>query len=161
MTFGTLIADTLLTTFFNGRNKRTNSFINITHYPPMANEKEQGQQLQIELTPEIANGTYSNLAIINHSPQEFVLDFIAALPGLPQARVNARQILTPESAKRLLFALQDNVVPNSFSYFTTLSWRAKRRRFALSGIRTRLHRRSPRSAPGSCQCTPNPHSRER
>ena len=42
--------------------------------------------------------------------QEFVLDFIAALPGLPQARVNARQILTPESAKRLLFALQDNVV---------------------------------------------------
>lgn len=76
----------------------------------MANEKEQGQQLQIELTPEIANGTYSNLAIINHSPQEFVLDFVAALPGLPQARVNARQILTPQSAKRLLFALQDNVV---------------------------------------------------
>ena len=73
----------------------------------MANEKEQGQQLQIELTPEIANGTYSNLAIIN---QEFVLDFVAALPGLPQARVNARQILTPQSAKRLLFALQDNVV---------------------------------------------------
>ena len=95
MTFGTLIADTLPTTFFSGRNKRTNSFINITHSPPMANEKEQGQQLQIELTPEIANGTYSNLAIINHSPQEFVLDFIAALPGLPQARVNARQILTP------------------------------------------------------------------
>ena len=110
MTFGTLIADTLPTTLSNSRNKRTNSFINITHYPPMANEKEQGQQLQIELTPEIANGTYSNLAIINHSPQEFVLDFIAALPGLPQARVNARQILTPQSAKRLLFALQDNVV---------------------------------------------------
>ena len=110
MTFGTLIADTLPTTLSNSRNKRTNSFINITHYPPMANEKEQGQQLQIELTPEIANGTYSNLAIINHSPQEFVLDFVAALPGLPQARVNTRQILTPQSAKRLLFALQDNVV---------------------------------------------------
>ena len=47
----------------------------------MANEKEQGQQLQIELTPEIANGTYSNLAIINHSPQEFVLDFVAASPS--------------------------------------------------------------------------------
>lgn len=76
----------------------------------MAQEEQQQQQLQIELTPEIANGTYSNLAIINHSHQEFVIDFIAALPGLPQARVNNRQILTPESAKRLLFALQDNMV---------------------------------------------------
>ena len=50
------------------------------------------------------------LAIINHSNQEFVIDFVAALPGLPQARVNNRQILSPESAKRLLFALQENVV---------------------------------------------------
>lgn len=73
-------------------------------------ENNNQQQLQIELTPEVASGSYSNLAIINHSNQEFVLDFIAALPGLPKARVNNRQILTPESAKRLLFALQDNVV---------------------------------------------------
>lgn len=77
----------------------------------MANEKEQqGQQLQIELTPEVANGNYSNLAIINHSDQEFVIDFVGALPGLPQARVNNRQILSPASAKRLLFALQENLV---------------------------------------------------
>lgn len=76
----------------------------------MANEQNAPQQLQIELTPEVANGTYSNLVIINHSNQEFVVDFIAALPGLPQARVNNRQILTPESAKRLLFALQENLV---------------------------------------------------
>ncbi len=74
----------------------------------MAENKQQ--QLQIELTPEVANGSYSNLAIINHSNQEFIIDFIAALPGLPKARVNSRQVLTPESAKRLLFALQDNVV---------------------------------------------------
>ena len=73
-------------------------------------QEQAPQQLQIELTPEGANGNYSNLAIINHSNQEFVLDFVAALPGLPQARVNSRQILTPESAKRLLFALQENVV---------------------------------------------------
>ena len=73
-------------------------------------QEQAPQQLQIELTPEVANGNYSNLAIINHSNQEFVLDFVAALPGLPQARVNSRQILTPESAKRLLFALQENVV---------------------------------------------------
>lgn len=73
-------------------------------------ENQNKQQLQIELTPEVANGNYSNLAIINHSNQEFIVDFVAALPGLPKARVNSRQILTPESAKRLLFALQDNVV---------------------------------------------------
>ena len=73
-------------------------------------ENNNQQQLQIELTPEVANGSYSNLAIINHSHQEFIVDFIAALPGLPKARVNSRQILTPESAKRLLFALQDNVM---------------------------------------------------
>ncbi len=76
----------------------------------MANEQNAPQQLQIELTPEVAAGTYTNLAVINHSNQEFVIDFIAALPGLPQARVSNRMILTPESAKRLLFALQDNVV---------------------------------------------------
>ena len=73
-------------------------------------KQPQQQQLQIELTPEVANGTYSNLAIINHSNQEFIIDFVAALPGIPKARVNCRQILTPENAKRLLFALQDNVV---------------------------------------------------
>ena len=65
-------------------------------------QEQAPQQLQIELTPEVANGNYSN--------QEFVIDFVAALPGLPQARVNNRQILSPESAKRLLFALQENVV---------------------------------------------------
>ena len=76
----------------------------------MEEKKNQPQQLQIELTPEVASGNYSNLAIINHSNQEFIIDFVAALPGLPKARVNSRQVLTPESAKRLLFALQDNVV---------------------------------------------------
>ena len=85
----------------------------------MAKEQENApQQLQIELTPEIANGCYSNLAIINHSNQEFVSDFIAALPGLPQARVNNRQILSPESAKRLLFALQENLVKFEQQYGT-------------------------------------------
>ena len=73
-------------------------------------KQPQQQQLQIELTPEVANGTYSNLAIINHSNQELIIDCVAALPGIPKARVNCRQILTPENAKRLLFALQDNVV---------------------------------------------------
>ncbi len=66
-------------------------------------------QLQIELTPEIAEGIYSNLAIISHSSSEFVVDFIRIMPGTPKANVKSRIILTPEHAKRLLMALQENV----------------------------------------------------
>lgn len=66
-------------------------------------------QLNIELTPEIAEGIYSNLAIISHSSSEFVLDFIRIMPGTPKANVKSRIILTPEHAKRLLFALQENI----------------------------------------------------
>ena len=73
-------------------------------------EKEkQGNQIQIELTPEIAEGTYSNLAIIAHSPSEFVIDFVRIMPGTPKANVKSRIILTPEHAKRLLLALQENI----------------------------------------------------
>lgn len=66
-------------------------------------------QLNIELTPEVAEGIYSNLAIISHSSSEFVLDFIRIMPGTPKANVKSRIILTPEHAKRLMFALQDNI----------------------------------------------------
>ena len=72
--------------------------------------KEQDPtQLQIELPPDMADGVYSNLAIINHSNSEFVVDFIQMMPGLPQARVKSRVILTPQHAKRLVAALQENV----------------------------------------------------
>jgi hypothetical protein len=74
----------------------------------MENEK-QGNQLDIELTPEIAEGIYSNLAIIAHSSAEFVIDFIRIMPGTPKANVKSRIILTPEHAKRLLYALQENI----------------------------------------------------
>ena len=67
------------------------------------------KKLNINLTPEIAEGTYANLAIISHSSSEFVVDFIRMLPGIQQANVKSRVILTPEHAKKLLFALQDNV----------------------------------------------------
>lgn len=70
---------------------------------------EQKNELSIELTPEIAEGIYSNLAIISHSNSEFVVDFVRIMPGTPKANVKSRIILTPEHAKRLLFALQDNV----------------------------------------------------
>ena len=67
------------------------------------------QQINIELSEEMAEGVYSNLAMIAHSNSEFVLDFIRLMPGVPKAKVKARVILTPEHAKRLLGALKDNI----------------------------------------------------
>lgn len=66
-------------------------------------------EISIELSEEIAEGIYSNLAIITHSNSEFVLDFIRVMPGVPKAKVKSRIVLTPEHAKRLLGALQDNL----------------------------------------------------
>ena len=70
---------------------------------------EQKKEFKIELTPEVAAGHYSNLAVISHSAQEVFLDFVAVTPQAPQARVNTRVIMTPENAKNLLFALRDNI----------------------------------------------------
>ena len=67
------------------------------------------QKLNINLTPEVAEGTYANLAIIAHSSSEFIVDFIRMMPGIKEANVKSRIILTPEHAKKLLFALQDNI----------------------------------------------------
>lgn len=67
------------------------------------------QQMSINISPDVATGKYSNLAVIGHSATEFVLDFAAVLPGAKGAQVQSRVILAPEHAKRLLAALQDNV----------------------------------------------------
>ncbi len=72
------------------------------------NQNQEGQ-LNIELDQEVAAGTYSNLAIINHSMSEFIVDFINIMPGIPKAKVKSRIILTPQHAKRLVKALSDNV----------------------------------------------------
>jgi hypothetical protein len=72
-------------------------------------EKQEENQLNIELSEEIAEGIYSNLAIITHSNSEFVLDFIRVMPGVPKAKVKSRIVLTPDHAKRLLNALEDNI----------------------------------------------------
>ncbi|SHJ17132.1 DUF3467 domain-containing protein [Algibacter luteus] len=72
------------------------------------NNPKQGQ-INIELDEKVAEGTYSNLAIINHSVSEFVVDFVNIMPGIPKNKVKARIILTPQHAKRLLKALGDNV----------------------------------------------------
>ncbi|MEY2905067.1 MAG: hypothetical protein RJA52_1083 [Bacteroidota bacterium] len=66
-------------------------------------------QLNIELSEEVAEGIYSNLAIISHSHAEFVVDFVRILPNVPKAKVKSRIILTPQHAKRLLKALADNL----------------------------------------------------
>jgi hypothetical protein len=66
-------------------------------------------KLNIELSEEIADGIYSNLAIISHSNSEFVLDFIKVMPGMPKAKVKSRILMTPEHAKRLVNALLDNI----------------------------------------------------
>lgn len=74
----------------------------------MENQNNQNQ-INIELSEDIAEGTYSNLAIITHSNSEFVVDFIRIMPGVPKAKVKSRIVLTPEHAKRLLLALGDNI----------------------------------------------------
>ena len=73
------------------------------------NKEQDPNQINIELTDEIAEGTYSNLTIINHSNSEFVIDFIRMMPGAPKAKVKSRIVLTPHHAKRLLHALTDNM----------------------------------------------------
>ncbi|MDR3680727.1 MAG: DUF3467 domain-containing protein [Flavipsychrobacter sp.] len=70
---------------------------------------EQQQQLNIELTEEMADGIYANLAVITHSFAEFVVDFVNVMPNMPKAKVKSRVIMTPQHAKRLMRALVDNV----------------------------------------------------
>ena len=73
------------------------------------NNNSQPQNLQIEMTPDVARGTYSNLAIITHSPTEIILDFAQMLPGVKNANVRERIIMNPIHAKRLLNALAENI----------------------------------------------------
>ncbi|MCE2611379.1 DUF3467 domain-containing protein [Flavobacteriaceae bacterium D16] len=75
----------------------------------MAEQEQKQKQINIELDEKMAEGVYSNLAIINHSVSEFVVDFITIMPGAPKAKVKSRVILTPQHAKKFLKALNDNV----------------------------------------------------
>ncbi len=67
------------------------------------------QQIQIEIKPEVAQGVYSNMVLITHSSNEVILDFVSMMPGMPKANVASRVVMVPEHAKRLLYALQDNI----------------------------------------------------
>ncbi len=75
----------------------------------MNDKLNKTQQINIELGEKEAEGIYSNLAIITHSPAEFIIDFTRIVPGVPKAKVHARIITTPQHAKMLLHALQDNI----------------------------------------------------
>jgi hypothetical protein len=75
----------------------------------MDNKEQKQNQLNIEISEEIADGIYSNFAILTHSHAEFVLDFIKIVPGAPKAKVKSRIIMTPQHAKRLMRALADNI----------------------------------------------------
>ena len=73
------------------------------------NDQKEGQPLDIELNEEVAEGIYSNFAIITHSQTEFIVDFVRMMPGVPKGKVKSRIVLAPQHAKRLLKALSDNV----------------------------------------------------
>ena len=75
----------------------------------MERTKQQTQNLNLDITPEVAQGIYSNLAVISHTPAEMVLDFAQMLPGTKSATVRSRVIMNPIHAKRLLMALNDNI----------------------------------------------------
>ncbi|HPR28870.1 MAG TPA: DUF3467 domain-containing protein [Chitinophagales bacterium] len=82
----------------------------------MSEQKEKAGQLNIELSEEVAEGVYSNLAIITHSNAEFVFDYIRVMPGVPKAKVKSCIIMTPQHAKRLLRALADNIAKYEASH---------------------------------------------
>jgi len=72
-------------------------------------DKKKTQQINVDLPQDIADGNYANLALIAHSPSEFILDFARMLPGLPKAKVCARMVMTPQNAKALMRTLQTNI----------------------------------------------------
>ncbi len=91
------------------RNSRTRWVSLFLEEKIMSDPVQQQQQINIELGEKEGEGIYSNLAIITHSPAEFVIDFTRVLPGVPKARVHARIVMTPQHTKMLLNALKDNI----------------------------------------------------
>jgi hypothetical protein len=78
-------------------------------FPPGTQQPQQEDELNLELDEETAEGTYANLVMIAHSPEEFILDFIRMVPGVQKAKVKSRIIVTPQHARRLMDALAENI----------------------------------------------------
>lgn len=96
-------------------------------------ENQKSKQINIELSDEVAEGIYSNLAILTHSHSEFILDFVKMMPGVPKAKVKSRIILTPQHAKRLLKALKDNVAKFESMHGSIKESEAENLPFSLGG----------------------------
>jgi Protein of unknown function (DUF3467) len=75
----------------------------------MNDQPDTPNQLNIEISEEVAEGSYANLAIITHSHAEFVIDFVNVMPGTPKSKVKSRIILTPQHAKRFMKAINENI----------------------------------------------------
>jgi len=88
--------------------RKLSYFCNL-NLPTMDNANQQPNQLNIEISEEVAEGVYANLAIITHSHAEFVIDFVNVMPGTPKSKVKSRLILTPQHAKRFMKALTENI----------------------------------------------------
>ena len=86
-----------------------NSFLTLQKHSMATDNQQPHNQLNIEISEEVAEGTYANLAIITHSHAEFVMDFVSVMPGTPKSKVKSRIILTPQHAKRLMKALTENI----------------------------------------------------
>lgn len=82
----------------------------------MANENQKQGQIQIEVPSDELQGRYSNLAVISHGPNDFFIDMVLMAPNMPKARVQSRNIMTPENAKQLLMALQENIKKYEMAY---------------------------------------------
>jgi len=72
-------------------------------------KNQQENQLSIELSEQVAEGVYTNLAIISHSNSEFIMDFVNIMPGIPKAKVKSRVVMSPQNTKRLIHALNENI----------------------------------------------------
>ncbi len=82
------------------------------------NKNQDQQQQRFDVSPDVIGGIYSNLAVISHSPTDFVADFLSMLPGMPRPQVRSRVIMSPENAKRLAMALSDNIKKYESMYGT-------------------------------------------
>ena len=75
----------------------------------MQDKNKKNQEINIEISEEVAEGVYTNFVIVSHSESEFIFDFIRKMPGVPQARVKSRMVMTPQNARRLFLALRENL----------------------------------------------------
>jgi hypothetical protein len=84
----------------------------------MDEKKKPEMNVEVQLDEEMAQGVYVNMAVVNHSESEFVLDFIFMQPQTPRGKVRSRIVTSPQHCKRLLLALEDNLRKYEKSYGT-------------------------------------------